>query len=79
MFLSKINFKKVIGLLKGFCLGAWTTLLIAMNSYAYIDNDRGLMFFCSILLACTFFVFGLILGEFSRNKKVRGEVKIEVD
>lgn len=62
-------------MLKGFCLGAWTTLLIAMNSYAYIDNDRGAMFFCSILLACTFFAFGLVLGEHSWNKKVRGEVK----
>lgn len=66
-------------MLKGFCLGAWTTLLIAMNSYAYINNDIGAMFFCSILLVGTFFAFGLVLGEYSRNKKVRGEVKIEVD
>lgn len=62
-------------LFKGFCVGVWTALAILMNSYSYINNEREMMYISSILLMATFFAFGLALGEFNRNKKVRGEIK----
>jgi len=60
-------------LIKGFCAGVWTALVILMNSYSYLNNEREMMYISSILLMATFFAFGLALGEFSRNKKVRDE------